>query len=160
MMRCAIALSIFLAASVALAGENTPEAEVEKAAKQVIADFFEAFNAADNERLRTYSNYPHMFILADGRTSVAESPADLTMPFDAMRKNEGWHHSSLDKVEVTNVSEAKVHAEVVYSRYREDGTRYLQAGAMWILTKVDGHWGIQYRSLMPANFSLGSDGPA
>ena len=40
----------------------------------------------------------------------------------------------------------KVHFEVVFSRYKADGSKYATYQSLWIATKKDGAWGIQARS--------------
>ena len=40
----------------------------------------------------------------------------------------------------------KVHYEVVFSRYKADGTKYATYQSLWISTLKDGQWGIQARS--------------
>ena len=40
----------------------------------------------------------------------------------------------------------KVHFEVVFSRYKADGTKYATYQSLWIVTQKDGQWGVQARS--------------
>ena len=40
----------------------------------------------------------------------------------------------------------KVHFDVCFSRFKEDGTCYATHEAVWVVTRVEGHWGIQARS--------------
>jgi hypothetical protein len=37
----------------------------------------------------------------------------------------------------------KVHRLVVFSRFRADGQRYASYSTLWIVTQVDGQWGVQ-----------------
>ncbi len=128
-------------------------AEAEVAARKLIDDFFVAFNAEDNEALQKIANYPHAFLLDNGRMAIANGPEELVMDFDAMKKREGWHHSSLGEYTVSNSAPEKVHVELTFNRHKEDGTIYRTVPALWIVTKQDGEWGLQFRSLMPATFS-------
>jgi ketosteroid isomerase-like protein len=124
--------------------------EAEAAAKNLIDEFFEAFNAEDNDALQKIANYPHSFLLDNGRVITAQSANELVMNFDAMKEREGWHHSTLDAYKVCQSSAEKVHVELTFSRHKADGTNYWTVPALWIVTKQDGKWGIQIRSLMPA----------
>jgi hypothetical protein len=56
------------------------------------------------------------------------------------------HHSGLDSVTFVQSDAEKVHAIVVFSRYKTDGTKYVSYPTLWIITKINGHWGIQVRS--------------
>lgn len=122
-------------------------------AQQAVLDFFTAFNAGDIEGVSQPLNYPHVF-LAGGGTRVAENPSATSVrpSFGRMRESQGWHMSSVDSLEASHVSRNKVHFDLVFSRWHPDGTRYLTIPALWIMTRNDGHWGIQLRSLMPATF--------
>jgi ketosteroid isomerase-like protein len=122
-------------------------------AMEVIDKFFVAFNNADNESLKHLYNYPHIFLFGNGKARFAEDADGMTMDFERLREQEGWHRSALDTIKATSVSGEKVHFELIFSRYHEDGTKYSSTPALWILTKKDGHWGIQVRSLMPASFT-------
>lgn len=130
-------------------------ADAEAAAKKLIDDFFVAFNAEDNEALQKIANYPHAFLLNSGRMAIANTPDELVMNFDAMKEREGWHHSTLGDYNVSNSSPEKVHVELTFHRHKEDGTIYRTVPALWIITKQDGEWGIQFRSLMPATHEAG-----
>lgn len=126
----------------------------EKLGRALLDEFFIAFNAGDNKVLRVITNWPHAFLLGNGRLSVAKEPAQLTMNFERMRESEGWHRSTLDSATVVAKSDDVLYIEIVFSRHHSDGTKYRSVPALWILTNNDGHWGLQFRSLMPAVFSL------
>ena len=40
----------------------------------------------------------------------------------------------------------KVHLAINYARCRADGTEYYAFPSLWIFTRIDGHWGVQFRS--------------
>lgn len=65
----------------------------------------------------------------------------------ATRSPEGWARSSLDSVTMRQNDAIKVHSDVVFSRYKADGTKYATYQSLWIVTKKkDGAWGVQARS--------------
>ena len=76
---------------------------------------------------------------------IASEPSEFTTNFDAMREREGWVRSSFDSIDVSRSSPDKVHCNVVYSRYGADGTAYRTATVMYVMTRKDGHWGMQFR---------------
>lgn len=117
----------------------------ETEARRAIELFFEGFNAEDDSITRRALNYPHVR-LASGTVRVIESADHFKTPFDLLKQREQWHRSTLDAADVIHEGTEKVHFAVRFSRYREDGVRYVTHEAIWIVTHLDGHWGIQARS--------------
>jgi hypothetical protein len=118
----------------------------EAAARAPIEAFFKAFNARDNEALKKTLHYPHVRINEQGGVNVWQTAADAGTNFDALARNEGWARSSLDSVAMRANDPVKVHFEVVFSRYKADGTKYATYQSLWIVTLKDGAWGVQARS--------------
>jgi len=116
-----------------------------EAARRAIEIFFEGFNDADDSRIHEALNFPHVRI-ASGTVRVIEGPGHFKTPFDGLKRIEGWHHSTLDRSDVIHEGESKVHFDVAFTRFHEDGTAYATHQAVWVVTLVDGHWGIQARS--------------
>ena len=114
-------------------------------ARRAIELFFEGFNAEDHERIRDAMNFPHVRI-ASGTIRVIETPEGFETPFAALKRAEGWHHSTLDRAEVIHQGPEKVHFDVCFSRFLEDGSCYATHQAVWVVTRVGGQWGIQARS--------------
>lgn len=118
----------------------------EAAARAPIDAFFKAFNARDNEALKRTLHYPHVRINEQGRVNTWPTAADAATNFDALTRSEGWARSSLDSVTMRANDAVKVHFEVVFSRYKADGTKYATYQSLWIVTFQDGGWGVQARS--------------
>ena len=76
-----------------------------------------------------------------------------------MRARDGWHRSSFDfdSYTVVKSSPEKVHAEIGFSRYRADGTRYLSSRVFYILMQRDGGWGVQLRTVAASPADLDAD---
>ena len=117
----------------------------ETEARAAIDLFFEGFNAEDDSITRRALNYPHIR-LASGTVRVIESSEHFKTPFALLKERERWHHSTLDAAEVIHSGSEKVHFAIRFSRYRGDGERYATHQALWVVTRVAGHWGIQARS--------------
>jgi hypothetical protein len=81
-----------------------------------------------------------------GGVNIWPTAADAVTNFDGLTRSEGWARSTLDSVTMRQNDPVKVHFEVVFSRYRADGTKYATYQSLWISTFKDGHWGIQARS--------------
>ena len=135
---CLIAMPFVLAS-----GENAEEDAVNDA-KETVVKFFEAFNAADNDALQDYMNYPHIFLTRNGQARIIEERWDMN--FEGLREREGWRRSTIDSLEVSMVFEDKVHLNLVFSRVGQDGEIYRTVPGQWIVTKQDGRWGVQLRS--------------
>ena len=114
-------------------------------ARQAIEIFFEGFNAENDDRIRDSLNFPHVR-LASGTVRVIDRREDFRTPFEALKRAEGWHHSTLDRADVIHEGADKVHFDVRFSRFKENGSSYAVHQAIWVVTRVDGHWGIQARS--------------
>ena len=112
---------------------------------RAIETFFEGFNDEDDARMREALNFPHVRI-ASGTVRVIEGPEHFKTPFERLKKVERWHHSTLDAADVIHDGSEKVHFAVRFSRFRGDGTCYATHDAVWIVTQLGGHWGIQARS--------------
>lgn len=117
--------------------------ESEQEARRVIEAYFPLFSKSDAQGLLSVVNFPHIRIAA-GTTTII--PSAEQWKGDPTPLEQHWHHSKLDSVEFIQSSADKVHATVVFSRYKADGTRYVTYETLWIVTKVNGRWGIQVRS--------------
>jgi hypothetical protein len=121
----------------------------EAAARTALEEFLAAWNAADLPALRKTLNYPHLTMGPAGQTFVATTPDEFVTDFDALRAREGWHHTTFDDYRMVSSAARKVHCEVTFSRFREDGTNYGGGDVLYVVTEHDGHWGMQFRSGMP-----------
>ena len=128
-----------------VAGAQSAE---ETAARAAVDRFFEAWNKADNLALRETIHLPHVFLVGAGSARVAETWDDIAVDFDELRRREGWAKSTLDETEATYVSEKRVHLELVFSRLDAAGEAYSTVGVLWIMTRRDGRWGVQVRSIL------------
>ena len=110
--------------------------------------FVDAFNAQDFEALASTLNYPHVR-LANGRFVTIESHGAFVerAPLVARAlQEERWHHTVLTSIEVVHEGDDKVHLAIRFDRCHEDGRVYNQFETLWIATRQDAHWGIQFRS--------------
>ena len=131
--------------TVVVAGALQPTS-LERDARAPIEAFFKAFNARDNEALKKSLHYPHVRINEAGGVNVWRDASEAGTNFDGLTRSEGWARSSLDSVTMRQHDDVKVHFEVVFSRYKADGTKYATYQSLWVSTKKDGAWGIQARS--------------
>ena len=112
-----------------------------------------AFNARDADAMIAEMHFPHMR-LASGEFQVWETAEDFHAPqrsMTRMLRDEGWHTTVTRSIHPVQSSLEKVHLAIRQSRQHEDGTEYNGFDTLWIFTKVDGRWGVQFRSSFLAN---------
>ncbi len=115
-------------------------------ARAAMDAFIDAWNRADLEAVRATLNYPHVTFAPGGDVIVAATPPEFTANFGRLRATEGWHHSALERWEVLGESDTSVHAAVDVTRHHEDGAQYASGRILYIVTRRDGHWGMQFRT--------------
>jgi len=127
------------------------ESEREAAARKPIDDFVTALNSRNIEEGRKTLHYPHVQI-AGNDLSILNDPESFQIDFQSLA-SEGWTHSTLDSCAMRQSCDEKVHFEVQLSMHRSNSARYATYQALWVVTKKDGIWGIQCRSIFPSGVS-------
>ncbi len=124
---------------------------MEKGETQSICDelldrFMVALDDHDSAAMDACIHFPHVR-MAEGAVVVYDPPGNNPMDlFDRLKTRDGWHHSAWKHKRVVQFSDDKVHLDVQYIRYREDGSVIGVYDALYIVTCRNGHWGIQARS--------------
>lgn len=120
--------------------------DVTKEVMHVLDLFMTAFNRQDLTAVEDTFHFPH-YRLASGRMNVLNSAGEMKKA-DLKRYLEkiGWHHSSWDRRDIIHLSDNKVHVDTKFTRYREDGSVIGSYESLYILTKVEGKWGVKLRS--------------
>jgi hypothetical protein len=120
--------------------------EIQQQCIRVLDDFMDALNAYDAAGMDRCMHFPHPRI-ADGKVLVYEkagsNPMDL---FDRLKKADGWAYSRWENREIVQSNASKAHVKLSYTRYRADDSVIGVYESLYIMTKVDGRWGIQARS--------------
>lgn len=125
------------------------QSEHEAGARKAVDDFFAALNARDLDAARKALHYPHVHF-AGHEVKVWNNPMDFQIDFDALTAAEGWHHSTLDLCVMRQSSDDKIHFEIQYSRHNAGSGRYATYQSLWIVTRKEGRWGVQCRSIITA----------
>jgi hypothetical protein len=125
------------------------ESEIEVKSRKPIDDFFAALNARDIESGRKTLHYPHIQI-AGNDVSILNEPDSFQIDFQSLA-NDGWTYSTLDSCSMRQSCDEKVHFEVQLSMHAANDSRYATFQALWIVTKKEGVWGIQCRSIFPSS---------
>lgn len=119
--------------------------ESETQAMQLLDEFMAAFNARDVKAWGATFNYPSIR-LASGRVIVIDTPDSHRQDMFERLAGVGWHRSAWDHRTIINSSEDKVHVDTRFTRYREDGSIIGVYDSIYVVTRQDGHWGVQARS--------------
>ena len=115
-----------------------------EAARGVMADHLVALNARDEAGLAATLHFPH-HRLSGGRLQTWDGPERYFADFRA-RAGADWHHTVWDALDVIAAAPDKVHLDVRFTRYREDGSALGQFRSLWVIAEIDGVWGAQLRS--------------
>jgi hypothetical protein len=115
-----------------------------RAALEVLDRHFAALNAQDAEALADTLHFPH-YRLSRAGMRVWEGPETYLADFHA-RAGEDWHHTAWGFRTVVAEDPDKVHLDVQFSRYREDGSVLGTFRALWVVTRRDGRWAAELRS--------------
>lgn len=116
------------------------------AARAVLDEFMAAFSAADVEAIRASFNFPHVRFHS-GKVTVFAAAADFNLDiFRATTDAREWSRSEWLERRVIHAGAEKVHFDTAFRRLRTDGSEIATYRSIYIVTRIDGHWGIQGRS--------------
>jgi len=139
-------VSALLAGTPVLAQDADDNEQAIAGAMAAMDNFMLGFNAKDPQAWADSLNYPHVRF-ASGGVTVWESAEEFaqTRAFENLARI-GWDHSHWLTREVVLVSSEKVHIATVFQRFNSDNIAIATYQSLYIITKVDGHWGTQARS--------------
>ena len=129
---------------------------MKNSAEEAIASFRRwsaAFNARDTEAQLAEMHFPHLR-LAKNRFQWWETTGDFKATQDEVTKRleeEEWHHTASLSINPVQVGVDKVHLAIRQSRQHEDGTEYNGFDTLWIFTRLNDRWGVQFRSSFLTN---------
>lgn len=116
-------------------------------ALEAVKKYFDGINANDPVLYEDSLNYPHTRLAGGGIRHWERRP---TRHHDFVafiqQATPGWHHSLLDEARVVQSSPDKVHFTVCFTRYAAGGNALETHRSLYVVTKQNGHWGIQVRS--------------
>jgi hypothetical protein len=116
----------------------------EAMAMQVMDAFLSAFNTLDSDGLKATFNYPHIRVSAENVLIFEDTEGPWK--FGGILYEKEWHHSVWDFRKVFQKSPGKVHVMAGFTRFRENNTPIGSHESLYIITRHNGHWGIQARS--------------
>jgi len=106
--------------------------------------FMTAFNARDLAAYEATFNFPHVRFASNTVTII--NPGYHKPDMFERGGLADWHHSAWDRRDVIHAGPAKVHIDTRFTRYRKDNTVLAGFDSIYIVTRLEGRWGIQGRS--------------
>ena len=119
------------------------QAEIDAAQGRLDA-FMTAFNARDLAAYEATFNFPHVRFASNTVTII--NPGYHKPDMFERGALADWHHSAWDRRDVIHAGPDKVHIDTRFTRYRKDGTVLAGFDSLYIVTRLEGRWGIQGRS--------------
>lgn len=112
-----------------------------------------AFNERDSDAMVAEMHFPHMRLSGSTFQSwpSVHDFADVQGDMTEQLRAEGWHKTVTKSIDPVQAGPEKVHLVIRQSRQFADGTEYNGFDTLWIFTKFDGRWGVQFRSSFLAN---------
>jgi hypothetical protein len=129
---------------------KTPDAamreSIQALCNTVLDEFMQALNAHDAAGMDACMHFPHTRFAGNAvkvYQAAGDNPMDL---FARLQAEDGWSYSRWESREVIQHNATKAHVALSYTRFRADGSVIGVYESLYILTRVDGRWGIQARS--------------
>lgn len=114
------------------------------AAQGCLDAFMKAFNARDIPAYEATFNFPHVRF-ASNKVTIINAGFHKPEMFTTGALSD-WDHSAWQRRDVIHAGADKVHIDTRFSRFRKDGSVIGGFDSIYIVTKLDGRWGIQGRS--------------
>lgn len=121
-----------------------PDMAAVNAALRVLDDHFEALNAQDQEALVATLHFPH-YRLSSGRIKAWQSGDSYLTDFRA-RAGAAWARSELVFRNIVAASVDKVHVDIAFTRFDNDGQPIGLFRSLWVITHKEGRWAAEFRS--------------
>ena len=115
----------------------------------------EGFNKRDRKISVDLMHFPHVR-LWNNQFSIFNSEEEFLKGFDLQTQKldqEGWTHTVTKDIQAVQSDESKVHLLLLQSRRNKDDIEIENFQTLWIMTKIDGKWGIKFRSSFVAGSS-------
>ena len=123
------------------------EENSEQIGKEVIINYINAFNNRDYIAMADLFNFPHIRF-ANEKVGVISREEYLKNQnkVSELLHEEGWDHTQIKKIETIQNGPSKSHYKIHFIRYDKNNKIIHDFTTLWIVTKLDDHWGIQFRS--------------
>ena len=118
---------------------------------QSLNNFIIAFNKFDKDEIISNLHFPHITHSDGNDPKIYLNGNDfwnfISIQITEMKEKENWSYSTLDYTKIINKIEKTAHVKVEFSRRTSSGKAYGIAAGLWIVTKKNGFWALQGRSV-------------
>lgn len=120
--------------------------DLEQIGLDAVDRFITTWNSRDAEAWAGSLNFPHVRPAPRGPINVAADAQEYIsrVDFDKVVAT-GWDHSEWDYRQVLHTSPRKIHVVGQWSRFTKDNEKLLTNPVVYVVTCLDGHWGVQSR---------------
>lgn len=120
--------------------------DLESIGLDAVDQFITTFNSRDASAWADTLHFPHVRPSPIGPINAIPDKEAYVAGFDFNRIIEtGWDHSEWDYKHFLHKSKTKLHVAGQWSRYTSSGEKILSTPIVYIVTYLDGRWGIQSR---------------
>ena len=115
----------------------------------------EGFNKRDRKISVDLMHFPHVR-LWNNQFSIFNSEEEFLKGFDLQTQKleqEGWTDTVTKDIQAVQSDESKVHLLLLQSSRNKNDIEIENFQTLWIMTKIDGKWGIRFRSSFVAGSS-------
>jgi hypothetical protein len=149
LLACAFAPPVVAAGALAQteSGSALATETPEQAGLRTLDAFMAAFNARDVEAWIATLNFPHVRF-ASGKVAVYENAAAFRNDFEfaSFAQQTGWSRSEWTERKLVQAGPDKAHFAVSFTRFRADGSVLAKFESLYVITRLNGRWGVQARS--------------
>ena len=108
-------------------------------------EWMKGFNALDIPTWQGTMHFP-TYRLANGKMYTHKKPPKATPEGIQNYLGEEWGHSAWIERDIVQYGRHKVHVATTFARFRKDNTEIARYQSLYILRKIDGKWGVTFRS--------------
>lgn len=124
---------------------NDSEKEILEESFGCLQRFSDAFDEENLEKMDEQLHFPH-YLFSGNEMTVWEHSGNMPADFFETLKKGGWRRTVCELAEPILISVDKVHYRWNYTRRGENGEVLSSHENIWIVTKINGKWGIALRS--------------
>jgi len=143
-------IRFFILASIFVVPITSAQDNPEQAAIDAMGEFITAWNTGSKAELGKTLNYPNFTLFGPGQLNIANDADAFSVDFDQLRDREDWRRSTFEDFRTSAVTANQVHLSCTYSRINSKDEVYRSGRVFYIVSKQDGHWGMQLRSGLSA----------
>ena len=124
------------------------ESELAQHARDAIERYLDGFNKRDAHIMADGFNFPHVRLAKGKFVTIpdAQTFIDAQPRITELLHAEGWDHTTMESLNIVQSGPGKVHVALRMVRRTAAAEPIHEFNTLWVVTDLDGHWGVQFRS--------------